>query len=146
MGPHIWHVFGDVGCAAPNGNRPMSSVVRTPNAFVGNRSALPGQLQIAVKHIPRHLTSRECPLFVPGESDSLWSPRLKTRVPVVAELGPVVVRLLVGVGDETNSLDLLVAVLGGRVQPQRRSMILGQGLPPISVTSSVCGCRQTFIS
>ena len=41
----------------------------------------------------------------------------KARVPVVTELGPVIVGLLIGIGDEPDTLDLLVTVLGRRVQP-----------------------------
>ena len=80
------------------------------------------------------------------EFRELHAPSLATAkacVPVVAKLGPVVVGLQVGVGDEADALDLLVAVFRGRVQTQRRAVKLGKRLPPISVTSSVCGWRQT---
>jgi hypothetical protein len=40
------------------------------------------------------------------------STRSKSRVPVVTQLGPVVIRLLICVGNKADTFDLLVAVLG----------------------------------
>ena len=48
------------------------------------------------------------------------------RVPVVTKLGPIVVRLAVGVADKSDALDLLVSVLGGHMQSQRCAVILRQ--------------------
>src|SRR5271154_4782604 len=61
-----------------------------------------------------------------GERFSPEGQHSKARVPVVTELGPVIVGLLIGISDEPDTFDLLVTVLGGRVQPQRSAMILRQ--------------------
>ena len=39
----------------------------------------------------------------------------QARVPVIAEFRPVVVRLVIRIGDQADTLNLLVAVLGGHV-------------------------------
>ena len=52
--------------------------------------------------------------------------RLKPGVPVVAELGPVIVGPAIGVGDQPDAFDLFVAVLRGHVEPQGRAVGRGE--------------------
>ena len=53
---------------------------------------------------------------------------LKAGIPVVAKVGPVVVRTRVGVADETDLLDLLVAIFDRHGEPQRRAVARGKRL------------------
>jgi hypothetical protein len=70
---------------------------------------------------------------IPG-SEIMWpDPRLldallKAGVPVVAKVGPVVVRARVGVADGADLLDLLVAIFDGHGEPQGRAVAGGKSL------------------
>src|ERR1700689_4684253 len=59
----------------------------------------------------------------PSRQPSSWGSS-KSRVPVVTELGPVIIGLLIGISDESDPFDLLVTVLGGCVEAQRGAVIL----------------------
>jgi hypothetical protein len=56
---------------------------------------------------------------------NLASNQLQAAVPVVAELRPIVVGLLIGVRDQADAFDLLVAVLGRGIEAQWGAVVLG---------------------
>src|SRR5579875_199831 len=49
-------------------------------------------------------------------------------IPVISKLGPVVVRLVIGVRDQPDALNLFVTILCGRVETERSTVVLGEGL------------------
>ncbi len=57
-----------------------------------------------------------------------YAVQLQPRIPVIAKLGPIIVRFVVGVGDKADALDLLVPIFDGHMQPKRGAMILRQRL------------------
>ena len=104
--------------------------------------ASPGRVAVAAERE----RCRRSPDRDDGRADRGQTRRSQPGVPVVAALGPVVGRALVGVADHADPLEALDAVLVRRGEPQRRTVTWVSGSVPWRRASIVCGCIADAMS